>query len=163
MKDFVRVGVSDAADQTWMGIMASEVDARTQEVWEAVRDARDAALDFLSARHAAGEDVMGLEVDDVSRAVISDRGNVLEAEALLREAVALFQEALPSDHWKVAEARVELAGALLRKERSSGPKRDEARQLLQSIEVDLERPGFDWVRSRVATFRAMARKEADFR
>lgn len=65
---------SVAADQTWMGIMASEVDPRTQEVWEAVRDARDAALDFLRTRFEAGEDVMGLEVDDVSRGVISDRG-----------------------------------------------------------------------------------------
>ncbi len=65
---------SVAADQTWMGIMAPEVDARTQEIWEAVRDARDAALDFLRTRSEAGEDVMGLEVDDVSRGVITDRG-----------------------------------------------------------------------------------------
>lgn len=65
---------SVAADQTWMGIMASEVDARTQEVWEAVRDARNAALDFLRTRFEAGEDVMGLEVDDVARGVITDRG-----------------------------------------------------------------------------------------
>ena len=28
------------ADQTWMGFMGAEVDARTQEVWEAVRDVR---------------------------------------------------------------------------------------------------------------------------
>lgn len=65
---------SVAADQTWMGIMAPEVDDRTQEVWEAVRDARDAALDFLRTRFESGEDVMGLEVDDVSRAVITQRG-----------------------------------------------------------------------------------------
>jgi len=65
---------SVAADQTWMGIMAPEVDDRTQEIWEAVRDARDAALDFLRTRFEAGEDVMGLEVDDVSRGVITDRG-----------------------------------------------------------------------------------------
>ena len=66
---------SVAADQTWMGIMAPSVDARTQEVWEAVRDARDAAVDFLRERHAAGEDVRGFEVDDVARAVITDRGS----------------------------------------------------------------------------------------
>jgi Xaa-Pro aminopeptidase len=65
---------SVAADQTWMGIMSAEVDARTQEVWEAVRDARDAAIDFLRERFAAGEEVRGLEVDDVARAVIKDRG-----------------------------------------------------------------------------------------
>ncbi|MDX1494254.1 MAG: M24 family metallopeptidase [Longimicrobiales bacterium] len=62
------------ADQTWMGIMAAEVDPRTQEVWEAVRDARDAAIDFLRQRAAEGEEVRGFEVDDVARALIEDRG-----------------------------------------------------------------------------------------
>jgi Xaa-Pro dipeptidase len=62
------------ADQTWMGIMAPTVDPRTQEIWEAVRDARDAAVDFLRERFEAGEDVRGLEVDDVARSVISERG-----------------------------------------------------------------------------------------
>lgn len=65
---------SVAADQTWMGVMADAVDARTQEIWEAVRDARDAAVDFLRERFEAGEDVRGFEVDDVARAVIVDRG-----------------------------------------------------------------------------------------
>lgn len=65
---------SVAADQTWMGVMASEVDSRTQKIWEAVRDARDAALDFLQRRASNDEDVMGLEVDDVARSVIQDRG-----------------------------------------------------------------------------------------
>lgn len=62
------------ADQTWMGIMAAAVDERTQKVWEAVRDARDAAIDFLRERAAAGEEVRGFEVDDVARAVIEERG-----------------------------------------------------------------------------------------
>ena len=62
------------ADQTWMGIMAPSVDERTQEVWEAVRDARDAALTFLRERAEAGEEVRGYEVDDVARAVIQERG-----------------------------------------------------------------------------------------
>jgi Xaa-Pro aminopeptidase len=62
------------ADQTWMGIMASSVDARTQEIWEAVRDARDAALAFLRERFETGEEVRGFEVDDVARAVIRERG-----------------------------------------------------------------------------------------
>jgi Xaa-Pro aminopeptidase len=65
---------SVAADQTWMGIMASSVDTRTQEIWEAVRDARDAAVTFLQERSDAGEEVRGFEVDDVSRAVITERG-----------------------------------------------------------------------------------------
>jgi Xaa-Pro aminopeptidase len=62
------------ADQTWMGLMGASVDARTQEIWEAVRDARDAAVTFLKERAGAGEDVRGFEVDDVSRGVIRERG-----------------------------------------------------------------------------------------
>lgn len=65
---------SVAADQTWMAVMDDHVDERTQEVWEAVRDARDAAVDFLKTRFEGGEDVRGLEVDDVSRALIAERG-----------------------------------------------------------------------------------------
>jgi Xaa-Pro aminopeptidase len=62
------------ADQTWMGVMAPEVDPRTREIWEAVRDARDAAVAFLRERFEAGEEVRGLEVDDVARGVIEERG-----------------------------------------------------------------------------------------
>jgi Xaa-Pro dipeptidase len=62
------------ADQTWMGMMGSSVDARTQEIWEAVRDARDAAVTFLKERFDAGDPVKGYEVDDVSRALITERG-----------------------------------------------------------------------------------------
>lgn len=62
------------ADQTWMGTLASSVDPRTQEVWEVVRDARDAALAFLSDCHRSGREVRGFEVDDVARGLITDRG-----------------------------------------------------------------------------------------
>jgi Xaa-Pro dipeptidase len=62
------------ADQTWMGMLASRVDARTQQVWEAVRDARDAALAFLEERHAGGVPVRGRDVDDVARGLIDERG-----------------------------------------------------------------------------------------
>ena len=62
------------ADQTWMGVMGSKVDARTREIWEAVRDARDAALAFLSESFEAGKEIRGYEVDDVARALIAERG-----------------------------------------------------------------------------------------
>jgi Xaa-Pro dipeptidase len=62
------------ADQTWMGVLAPSVDTRTQRIWEAVRDARDAAVAFLRERAAAGADVFGYEVDDVARALIQERG-----------------------------------------------------------------------------------------
>lgn len=62
------------ADQTWMGILDSSVPDGVQRVWEAVRDARDAALTFLGDRHGAGVEVRGFEVDDVARGVIRARG-----------------------------------------------------------------------------------------
>ncbi|MGD2046477.1 MAG: M24 family metallopeptidase [Gemmatimonadota bacterium] len=62
------------ADQTWMGLLGSKVDGRTREIFEAVRDARDAALDFLRQRFEAGEDVRGFEVDQVARDLIAERG-----------------------------------------------------------------------------------------
>jgi Xaa-Pro aminopeptidase len=65
---------SVAADQTWMGALASSVDAKTLEVWEAVRDARDAALEFLRRRAREGAEVRGYEVDDVARELIRERG-----------------------------------------------------------------------------------------
>lgn len=64
---------SVAADQTWMAMMGA-VDERTRTIWEAVRDARDAAVAFLDERHAAGDELRGFEVDDVARAVIEERG-----------------------------------------------------------------------------------------
>jgi Xaa-Pro aminopeptidase len=62
------------ADQTWMGFLGSALDARTRQVWEAVRDARDAALAFLRERARAGAEVRGYQVDDVARALIRERG-----------------------------------------------------------------------------------------
>lgn len=61
------------ADQTWMGSIGAPSE-RGVTVWKAVRDARDAALDLLSARIAAGEPVRGGEADDAARAVITARG-----------------------------------------------------------------------------------------
>jgi len=62
------------ADQTWMGLMGGSVDTRTGEIWEAVRDARDAAVSFLRERFESGDEIRGYEVDDVARGVIKVRG-----------------------------------------------------------------------------------------
>jgi Xaa-Pro dipeptidase len=62
------------ADQTWMAVMDSSTDQRTREIWDVVRDARDAALDFLRERAEAGQEVRAFEVDDVARHVIRERG-----------------------------------------------------------------------------------------
>lgn len=61
------------ADQTWMASLGEPRD-EVVKVWEAVRDARDAALDLLTTRIAAGEAVRGGEADDAARAVIEARG-----------------------------------------------------------------------------------------
>ncbi|MBY0491379.1 MAG: M24 family metallopeptidase [Gemmatimonadaceae bacterium] len=61
------------ADQTWMGSLGTPSDHVVQ-VWEAVRDARDAALTLLRDRIAAGQLVRGGEADDAARAVIEARG-----------------------------------------------------------------------------------------
>lgn len=61
------------ADQTWMASLGAPT-ARVATVWAAVRDARDAALDLLRSRIAAGQVVRGGEADDAARAVIVDRG-----------------------------------------------------------------------------------------
>jgi Xaa-Pro aminopeptidase len=62
------------ADQTWMGFLGERLPAEVADVWGAVRDARDAAVDFLRRRHGEGEAVKGFEVDDAARAVIRERG-----------------------------------------------------------------------------------------
>ena len=61
------------ADQTWVASMG-EPSARAVEIWNAVRDARDAALALLQSKIAAGEPLPGGEVDDASRRVIESRG-----------------------------------------------------------------------------------------
>ncbi|HMS03864.1 MAG TPA: M24 family metallopeptidase [Gemmatimonadaceae bacterium] len=61
------------ADQTWMASVGAP-SARAITIWEAIRDARDAALDLLRTRLEAGDDVRGAEADDAARAVIEARG-----------------------------------------------------------------------------------------
>lgn len=60
-------------DQTWMASLGSP-SPRAQGIWEAVRDARDAALTLLRAKAAARETVRGADVDDAARQVIESRG-----------------------------------------------------------------------------------------
>lgn len=61
------------ADQTWMASLGKPSD-RAQEVWNAVRDARDAAIAIVQQRVSDGVDVRGGEVDDAAREVIKSRG-----------------------------------------------------------------------------------------
>ena len=51
------------ADQTWMGVLGAPT-AQVVRVWEAVRDARDAAIQLLRDRLPTGKPIRGAEVDD---------------------------------------------------------------------------------------------------
>ncbi|MDH7515737.1 MAG: Xaa-Pro peptidase family protein [Bacteroidota bacterium] len=61
-------------DITWMGYIGTEIPDRVEELFEIVRDARDAALDFVRERFAEGRQVYGWEVDDACRAVVVGNG-----------------------------------------------------------------------------------------
>jgi Xaa-Pro aminopeptidase len=62
------------SDQTWMGVMGTTPPGRAREIWEIVRDSRDAGVALLRERAAAGAEVLGYEVDDACRKVIEDAG-----------------------------------------------------------------------------------------
>jgi Xaa-Pro dipeptidase len=61
------------ADQTWMATVGEPSD-RAQEIWRAVRDARDAAIAFVREKVEANEPLRGADVDDAAREVIKSRG-----------------------------------------------------------------------------------------
>lgn len=61
------------ADQTWMASIGTP-SPRAVEVWEAIRDARDAAISMLVDRVEQGHPVRGGELDDAARDVIDGRG-----------------------------------------------------------------------------------------
>ncbi len=62
------------ADITWTGFVGTEIPARQCEVFTIVRDARDAALNFVRAKVSSGYFPCGWEVDEVCRKVIRDAG-----------------------------------------------------------------------------------------
>ena len=62
------------ADQTWMGYLGSTVPESVQRYWEAIRDARIAAVEYVETEWREGREVQGYQVDDISRGVIRERG-----------------------------------------------------------------------------------------
>jgi Xaa-Pro dipeptidase len=61
-------------DATWMAFCGPDVPARVMEVWEAVKGARDAAVEFVTKSVASRRTIHGYEVDDVARGYIEQRG-----------------------------------------------------------------------------------------
>lgn len=64
------------ADQTWMGVLAPEAGGRFLEAWRAVREARDATVDFIAERATGGRAPSGAEADRVAREVLEAHGFV---------------------------------------------------------------------------------------
>ena len=61
-------------DITWCGFVGPNPPAKYVEIFRTVRDARNAALDFIRARYAAGRKLYGWEVDDACRNVVEKAG-----------------------------------------------------------------------------------------
>ncbi|MFL6230147.1 MAG: M24 family metallopeptidase [Pyrinomonadaceae bacterium] len=62
------------ADQTWTGFVGETPTDEHVKVFTIVRDARDAAIEFVRESVKAGKEIKGAEVDDVSRGVIERAG-----------------------------------------------------------------------------------------
>jgi Xaa-Pro dipeptidase len=61
-------------DITWTGVVDREPKSQEQAVFDAVRNARDAAIAKVQQAFAAGKPIAGWEADDAARAVIRDAG-----------------------------------------------------------------------------------------
>jgi Xaa-Pro aminopeptidase len=61
-------------DITWCGFVGRNPPPKYVEIWNTVRDARDAALAFVRERFTAKAAVHGWEVDDACRAVVEHAG-----------------------------------------------------------------------------------------
>lgn len=64
------------ADYTWMAFAGTreEIPHRQLEIFDIVREARDAAIAFVRKQLEAGQRVQGRQVDDVARGVIANAG-----------------------------------------------------------------------------------------
>jgi Xaa-Pro dipeptidase len=61
-------------DITWCGFVGQDPPAKYVEIFSVVRDARDAALEFVRSRFGRGTPVAGWQVDDACRAVVEKAG-----------------------------------------------------------------------------------------
>jgi Xaa-Pro aminopeptidase len=61
-------------DITWTGVVGREPSQREQQVFETVRNARDAAINIVEKAFAENRAICGFEADDAARAVIRSAG-----------------------------------------------------------------------------------------
>jgi Xaa-Pro aminopeptidase len=62
------------ADQTWMAFSGATPPDDVVSVWEATRDARDAAVERLTRAAQAGDAITGAVLDDAARELLRERG-----------------------------------------------------------------------------------------
>jgi Xaa-Pro dipeptidase len=80
--DFVLIDIWARLDQpnscfydiTWTGVVDREPTPREQQIFETVRDARDAACVLVEAEFAAGNPIAGWQADEAARSVIRAAG-----------------------------------------------------------------------------------------
>ncbi|MFQ5797478.1 MAG: M24 family metallopeptidase [Bacteroidota bacterium] len=65
---------STYADITWTAFVGAEVPEEYRRVFDAVKGARDAAVDFIREAFRNGKPIRGCDVDDVARGFIRERG-----------------------------------------------------------------------------------------
>ena len=61
-------------DITWTGFVGAEVPRRYTEIFEIVKEARNAAVEFVQAAMKSGRTIHGYEVDDAARGIINRAG-----------------------------------------------------------------------------------------
>ncbi len=61
-------------DITWVGYLGNSVPEKYTKVFNVVRDARDAAVEFLKQSFSEGKRIRGCDVDDAARNVITKAG-----------------------------------------------------------------------------------------
>jgi Xaa-Pro aminopeptidase len=62
------------ADITWTGFIGESVPAEYENIFQVVRGARDAALNFVRDSFAKGKEIMGCQVDDAARNYMKKKG-----------------------------------------------------------------------------------------
>jgi Xaa-Pro aminopeptidase len=62
------------ADQTWIGFAGAAPPEQVRQVWQTVRQARDAAVDAIRRGSKNGRQIMGFEADRAAREVIERAG-----------------------------------------------------------------------------------------
>lgn len=62
------------ADITWTGVLADNIPAEIDKVFQVVKGGRDAALKFVRDAFAAGREIQGWQVDDAARQYIAKAG-----------------------------------------------------------------------------------------